>query len=64
MAPTLNTLKKGFNRLLAQINDKKLTLIAKLSQKEAISSSDEEWLDQDGNTVDEQHICYNCDITL
>ena len=57
MAPTpLDTLKKGFNRLSETINDKRRTLVAKLSRKEAISSSDADWLDQDGNTVDERRI--------
>ena len=42
----------------ARIKDKRRTLVAnlKLTCKEAISSSDEEWLDQDGDTVDEQRI--------
>lgn len=57
MAPTpLDTLKKGFNRLSDMINDKRNLLVAKLSCKEAISPSDADWLDQEGNTVDEQRI--------
>jgi hypothetical protein len=55
MAPTpLDTPKKGFSQLSETINDKRRTLVAKLSCKEAISSSDADWLDQEGNTVDEQ----------
>jgi hypothetical protein len=39
-----------------KIQDRKETLIAKLSRGEAISSANEQWLDQEANTVDEVHI--------
>jgi hypothetical protein len=57
MAPIhLDTLKKGFKQLSARINDKRCKLVARLSRKEAILSSNADWLDQDRNTVDEQRI--------
>ena len=38
------------------INDRRNSLVAKLSHKEAISPSDANWLDQEGNTVNKWHI--------
>ena len=52
----LKILKKGFTQLSSKIKDRKDKLNEKLARKEAISSSDEEWLDNEGNTVDEQCI--------
>jgi hypothetical protein len=52
----LEILKKGFTQLSNKIKDRKNELNAKLARKEAISSSEEEWLDNEGNTVDEQRV--------
>ncbi|TFK38962.1 hypothetical protein BDQ12DRAFT_722817 [Crucibulum laeve] len=52
----LNILKKDFNKLLENIKDRRDKLNAKLSQGESISSSGKEWLDHEGNTIDEQCI--------
>ena len=41
---------------LGKTKDRKDKLNAKLSWGEPISPSDEEWLDHEGNTVDEEHI--------
>jgi hypothetical protein len=47
----LDILKKG---LKISFKAKKEDLEAKLSRQESISSSDEQWLDNEGNTIDEQ----------
>ena len=52
----LEILKKGFTQLSNKIQVRKDELNAKLARKEAILSSDEEWLDNEGNIVDEQCI--------
>jgi len=52
----LDNLKKGFSKLSQRVKKKTDDLYAKLSQQEAISSADEQWLDGEGNTVDEQRI--------
>ena len=57
MAPsTLQILHKGLTIYTSQIKDCREVLTAKLSQKETLSPADEEWLDNVGNTVDEQCI--------
>ena len=52
----LETHTKGFAHFLGKTKDRKDKLNAKLSWGEPISPSDEEWLDHEGNTVDEEHI--------
>ena len=55
MAPKpLEVLKKGFAKFTETIKTRKKELSAKLARAETISSSDEHWLDNEGNTVDEQ----------
>ena len=50
----LDILKKGLVKLKNSLKAKKEQLEAKLSRQESISSSDEQWLDNEANTVDEQ----------
>lgn len=50
----LDILKKGYAKLEQDIKSKKAKLSAKLSQGETISTSEEQWLDNDGNLIDEQ----------
>ena len=52
----LDILKKGLAKLKKTFKAKKEHLEAKLSRQESISSSDERWLDNEGNTVDEQRV--------
>ena len=52
----LDILKKGFAKLIQTITKKRDDLNIKLSQQEDISSADEQWLDNKGNTIDKQHI--------
>ena len=52
----LDILKKGFAKLTQTIKKKRDNLNMKLSQQEDISSVDEQWLDNEGNTIDEQCI--------
>jgi len=55
MAPKpLKVLKKGLAKFMETIKTCKKELSAKLAQAETISSSDEHWLDNEGNTVDKQ----------
>lgn len=57
MSPNpLDILKKGFSEFFREIKDRKDRLNAKLSRGEAISPSDEQWLDNEGNTIDEERI--------
>ena len=57
MAPKpLEVLKKGLAKFTETIKTRKKELSAKLARAETISSSDEHWLDNEGNTVDEQHV--------
>jgi len=59
MAPKpLDILKKGLNKFSKIIKDCKEALNTKLSQRETISSTDEQWLDHKVNTVDEDHILH------
>jgi hypothetical protein len=54
MAPgPLSILKKGLASLSKSIQTRQESLRTRLARKEAISSSDELWLDNEGNTVDE-----------
>jgi hypothetical protein len=52
----LDILKKGLIKLKQSLKKKKEQLETKLARKESISSSDERWLDNEANTVDEQCI--------
>ena len=52
----LETLKKGFSELFRNIKDRKGKLNVRLSQGEAISPSDKQWLDNEGNTIDDERI--------
>ena len=52
----LETLSKGLAKLVKSVKEKRDDLNTKLSKKITISAADEEWLDNEGNTVDEQHI--------
>ena len=52
----LDILKKGLAKFSNNTKDHKDKLNAKLSQRETISSVDEQWLDHDANTVDEQRV--------
>ena len=52
----LDILKKGLAKLKISFKAKKEHLEAKLSRQESISSLDEQWLDNEGNTVDEQRV--------
>ena len=57
MSPNpLELLKRGFSKFIGKIKKRKDILNVKLSRGEAISSSDEQWLDNEGNTVDEERI--------
>ena len=52
----LDILKKGFAKLTQTITKKRDDLNIKLSWQEDISSADKHWLDNEGNTIDEQRI--------
>ena len=52
----LDILKKGLAKLKKKFKAEKEYLEAKLSRQESISSLDEQWLDNEGNTVDKQHV--------
>ena len=55
----LEILKKGLLKLKQTVKKKKDELDAKLTWKEPISASDEEWLDNEGNLIDQQRILDN-----
>jgi hypothetical protein len=52
----LEILKRGYSEFLRKIKDRKDKLNVKLSRGEAISTSDEQWLDNEGNTINEERI--------
>ena len=52
----INILKKGLAKLQNQISDQKSKLEADLKANKHISEVDEEWLDNTGNLVDEEHV--------
>ena len=57
MAPkALEVLRKGLAKFTETIKTRKKELSAKLARTETISSSDEHWLFNDANTVDEQRV--------
>ena len=49
-------LKKGLAKFTATIKVRKKELSAKLARAETISSLDEQWLDNEANTVDEERV--------
>jgi hypothetical protein len=52
----LDILKKGLVKFKESLKTKKEQLETKLARKESISSSDERWLDNEANTIDEQRV--------
>ena len=57
MAPkALEILKNGLAIFSKKIKDRREEFSAKLSRSETISSGDEHWLDNEGNTVEEQRV--------
>ncbi|KIK81932.1 hypothetical protein PAXRUDRAFT_154900 [Paxillus rubicundulus Ve08.2h10] len=52
----LEILKKGLTKLQQQIRDQKTRLEGKLKAGQPLSDSDEEWLDNAGNLVDEERV--------
>lgn len=52
----LKGLEKGLKLLKNRIKERKDAISAKLARKEKVSSKDEEWLDNEGNTVDEDRV--------
>ena len=54
----INILKKGLAKLRNQISDQKSKLKADLKANKHISEVDEEWLDNTGNLVDEEHVVH------
>ena len=58
----LEILQKGLNKFSKKIKDRKDALNAKLSRRETISSTDEQWLDYEANTVDEARILHELEI--
>jgi len=57
MAPkALDILKNGLAIFWKKIKDRREEFNAKLSWSETISSADKHWLDNEGNTVEEQRV--------
>ncbi|KAI6115883.1 hypothetical protein F5141DRAFT_1212471 [Pisolithus sp. B1] len=56
-----NILKKGLTKLWDQIQDRKAKLTTKLKAGQPISEVDQEWLDGDGNLVDEEQVVEGLD---
>jgi len=52
----LEILKKGLNKFTETVKTRKNELSAKLARAETISSSDEQWLDNEANTVNDQKV--------
>ena len=52
----IEILKKGLAKLRNQVQDQKAMLEGKLKAHQPISDSDEEWLNTDGNLVDEEQV--------
>ena len=52
----LSVLRKGLDMLKQQVQMRKTDPEAKLRQKEKLTEVDEEWLDNDGNVIDEQRV--------
>ena len=56
-------LKKGLSKLQNQIHDRKAHLQACLQAGQSISDRDKEWLDHDGNLIDEERLVDDLDNT-
>ena len=52
----IDTLEKGLMALRKQNDTRKLKIQADLDAQKRITESDEEWLDGEGNLVDEEHV--------
>ena len=52
----LDVLRKGLTKLVAPVGTQRDALKAKLAKSEPISTSDELWLDNKVNTVDEERV--------
>ena len=52
----LDTIKKGLNILRKQTHEHKTKLQADLQAKKKLSEQDEQWLDGEGNLVDEERV--------
>ena len=52
----IKILKKGLTKLQNQIEDQKTRLEGKLRACQPILDSDQEWLDNDGNLMDEEQV--------
>ncbi|KAF8495834.1 hypothetical protein JB92DRAFT_3126391 [Gautieria morchelliformis] len=52
----IETLKKGLTKLRNQIRDRKTRLLDVLKASQPISDSDQEWLYNAGNLVDEERV--------
>ena len=52
----LEVLKDGFTKLKKSVGQRKADLQAHLAQKKKISPAEEEWLNNTGNLVDEEHV--------
>ena len=55
MSP-IDTLKKGLTRLQDQIRDRKGKLEAALKAGQPVSETDQAWLDNDANLIDEERV--------
>lgn len=58
----LETLKKGLAKFEESIKTRKDELISKLARAESISSDDEQWLDNEANTINEQQVIDNLEL--
>ena len=61
---TYHCSKKGLKKLQDQVFTHKASLEAALKANQAISEADEEWLDHDGNLVDEEQLVHELDTAL
>ena len=60
----ITTLKKGLKRLQDQSFTRKASLEAALRANQVISQADEEWLDHEGNLVNEERLVCELDNAL
>ena len=56
MATPIDVLKKGLKALRKQIDGRKSKIQADLDAQKSITESDEAWLDEEGNPVDEERV--------
>ena len=52
----LEIFRKGLSTLKIQVQERRQSLLKALVRREKISAADEEWLDGQGNTVDEEKL--------